>query len=83
MLCLNNNLNQTKTLYYYYSIQIASQVCQVFCGLSYLHENNIVHLDLKPENVMMSEDGNTLKIIDFGSAQKIKVHYERKICSLV
>jgi len=43
------------------------QICQ---ALSYLHSKNILHLDLKPENVVMARpDCDTIKIIDFGGAQ--------------
>lgn len=34
-------------------------------GLSFLHSNNILHLDLKPANIFVSNDG-CLKIGDFG-----------------
>ncbi len=35
-------------------------------GLHILHENSIVHKDLKPSNIMISNDGSTVSIIDFG-----------------
>ncbi|KAG6332274.1 hypothetical protein ID866_6814 [Astraeus odoratus] len=35
------------------------------CGLKYLHDNNVVHGDLKPENVMVGNSGEIL-IADFG-----------------
>ncbi|PAV56317.1 hypothetical protein WR25_15732 isoform E [Diploscapter pachys] len=42
------------------------QVCQ---GLCHMHENNYVHLDLKPENIMFTtKKSNDLKLIDFGLA---------------
>ncbi|GAQ84402.1 Serine Threonine protein kinase [Klebsormidium nitens] len=37
----------------------------VLAGLQYLHYHNIVHGDIKPENLMMSADGR-IKIGDFG-----------------
>jgi len=43
------------------------QICQ---GVEYLHDRHIVHLDLKPENIMCTErEGTTsIKIVDFGTA---------------
>ena len=39
-------------------------------GLYYLHNNNIIHCDIKPQNLMINQN-NILKIIDFGSAKDI------------
>lgn len=47
--------------------EIAIQICDI---LDYLHNNEvhpIMHLDLKPDNVMLSKKGE-VKIIDFNSA---------------
>jgi serine/threonine protein kinase len=38
---------------------------QIITGLEYIHKNNIVHRDMKPENLLLTE-GKILKIIDFG-----------------
>lgn len=38
---------------------------QCCLALQYIHEQNIIHLDLKPENIFIS-DKNELKIGDFG-----------------
>ena len=35
-------------------------------GLKYLHENGIMHKDIKPSNLMISDDGERIEIIDFG-----------------
>ncbi|KAK5579766.1 hypothetical protein RB653_009452 [Dictyostelium firmibasis] len=39
-------------------------------GLQYLHENNMVHRDLKSANIMMSVEGK-VKLIDFGLCEDI------------
>ena len=41
---------------------------QMFLGLSLLKKCNILHADLKPDNVLVNEARNTLKICDLGSA---------------
>jgi beta-lactam-binding protein with PASTA domain len=45
--------------------QIASQVCS---GLAVAHDNDVIHRDIKPQNVMIQPDGN-IKIMDFGVAR--------------
>lgn len=46
------------------------QICK---GLEYLHSKSVVHLDLKPENIVITErGGKTVKIIDFGSALRLR-----------
>ncbi|CAF3308218.1 unnamed protein product [Rotaria sp. Silwood2] len=51
------------------AIKYMRQICQ---GLQHMHENNIVHLDLKPENIMCETKTSTnVKICDFGLATKL------------
>lgn len=46
----------------------ARQICE---GVEFLHARNIIHLDLKPENVLcVTRCGNRIKIIDFGMARR-------------
>lgn len=38
---------------------------QLLDALQYLHDNNVLHLDIKPANLLISDDG-VLKVVDFG-----------------
>lgn len=40
----------------------------IVCGLEYLHFHNIVHRDIKPQNILLTKDW-LIKIGDFGQAQ--------------
>ncbi|XP_067613922.1 twitchin isoform X10 [Eurosta solidaginis] len=45
------------------------QVCE---GVRYMHERNIIHLDIKPENIMCQTRISTnVKLIDFGLATRL------------
>jgi len=41
---------------------------QVLEGLKYIHNKGLVHRDLKPDNIMVSNRTRSVKIIDFGLA---------------
>jgi len=45
--------------------KIASRICE---ALDYLHKKGVVHRDLKPQNVMLCNDGS-IRIMDFGIAR--------------
>ncbi|XP_077348224.1 myosin light chain kinase family member 4 isoform X2 [Lithobates pipiens] len=61
------------------TILFIKQICE---GIQYMHQMYIIHLDLKPENIMcVSREDYQIKIIDFGLArrykprEKLKVHF--------
>jgi serine/threonine protein kinase len=51
-------------------IEWSKKICDV---LQHMHSQTppLVHRDLKPENIMRLEDGQTIKMIDFGTARDL------------
>lgn len=47
------------------AVRIASLVCE---ALSYMHSKGVIHRDLKPQNIMLCNDGS-IRIMDFGIAR--------------
>jgi len=62
MIRMMGQLSSGKTIF------IAKQVCD---GLAEAHKLGVVHRDLKPQNVMVDEEGNS-RIMDFGIARSLK-----------
>ncbi|MBN2857388.1 MAG: protein kinase, partial [Candidatus Delongbacteria bacterium] len=62
------------------SVKFPEIVYQILDGLNYLHSNNIIHFDIKPENIfIVDEKGEpTVKILDFGLSE-IKKHNKQNI----
>ena len=53
---------------------------QLCSGVEYMHQNNMVHRDLKCENILLSKK-NVIKIADFGFARFIEPHeYSKTYC---
>ncbi|KAM9337297.1 serine/threonine-protein kinase 17A [Symphorus nematophorus] len=51
---------------------------QILEGVSFLHKNNVVHLDLKPQNILLTSSSplGDIKIVDFGLSRMVSSHQE-------
>lgn len=58
--CKQKSLNLNQALDY------LEQVC---AGLAHAHRNNVIHRDIKPQNLLLTADKKTVKIADFGVAR--------------
>ncbi len=54
------------------AVDITHQVCN---ALRYMHGNRMLHLDLKPKNIMLTQSG-IVKLIDFGLAKQYNTNGE-------
>ncbi|XP_045543293.1 obscurin isoform X4 [Salmo salar] len=52
----------------YAELHVAELLAQILSAVDYLHSRRVVHLDLKSDNMLVT-DRNVLKIVDLGSAQ--------------
>lgn len=65
---LKGVLNKMLDLHPYGESEVKSLMLQLLKGVSYLHENWVLHRDLKTANILMNDEG-ILKICDFGLAR--------------
>jgi serine/threonine protein kinase len=53
----NKEMNVRRNLGYF---------AQALCGIEYMHGQGIAHMDIKLENILINEQKNRVKVIDFG-----------------
>lgn len=64
---LKNIIKKDKVLSWKWAVNIAIQIAS---ALELAHKNGIVHRDIKPHNIIITEDG-TAKVTDFGIAKAV------------
>lgn len=52
-------------------VDACRSIGQALRGLQHAHERELVHRDLKPQNLMLSRDTGQIKILDFGLAKAV------------
>jgi serine/threonine-protein kinase len=63
---IRNQVNKTgKALNIHQALDLTIQIC---AGIGYAHRTNLVHCDVKAQNVLISRD-NRIKVADFGIAR--------------
>ena len=57
---------QAQPLYFSDETRLDAFMCQLLEALKVIHHAQVVHLDIKPTNLLLSSVNNDLRIIDFG-----------------
>lgn len=52
----------------YSEVEVRDYLWQILSAVEFLHAHHILHLDLRSENMIITEP-NLLKLLDFGNAQ--------------
>lgn len=65
------NGSAKKLIGHYEEKELWTFIEQVALGLKYLHDHDITHQDIKPDNILINSDGQYL-IIDFGISTKTR-----------
>ncbi|XP_037439050.1 disease resistance protein RGA5-like isoform X2 [Triticum dicoccoides] len=74
--CLADYLSDaSRRLQWITSYQIIKGICE---GVNYLHQQQIIHMDLKPQNVLL-DDNMMPKIADFGLSRRLSESQSRDI----
>jgi serine/threonine protein kinase len=64
-----------------YVTQTKSMMKQILQAVEFLHKNELVHRDIRPDNI--TYDGDTIKLIDFGECTNIEnVHKDLNVVAL-
>jgi serine/threonine protein kinase len=72
------NLKQAKYINNERLINLFYGLCD---GLNHIHDNNLAHRDLKPHNVLISNDGRIPILTDYGSITDRSIEIKTsKIC---
>lgn len=83
---LENYIDDCKKNQSYYShSNVKKYLSHLLHGIDGIHSKRIMHRDLKPQNILLSPNYETLKIADFGLARKISVQpeeYTVEVCTL-
>ena len=82
MYCKGKNLlSKFKETNFFEEQELASLVSQILAGVSYCHEQKVIHRDLKLENILFeNSETNSLIIADFGLAYRIKNNLPGDVC---
>ena len=67
---LSEELPPSQQLSEAHTLNLMQEICSV---LSFVHQNNVIHRDIKPQNIRRRDNDGKLVLIDFGAVKEIQV----------
>jgi len=58
---------------------VKSNMFQLLRALAFMHGKGIIHCDVKPQNILVDGNSQTIKLCDFGTARRLKFG-EQSLC---
>ena len=52
---------------------------QILSGINYMHSKKLCHRDIKPQNIILTSNGDTIKIADFSISKYFKTDHNETI----
>ncbi len=75
-----NLRRQTKAVQSPYSeVEIRKILLDLLPILKFIHENGVIHRDIKPQNIVRRQSDRRLNLIDFGSSKQLTARVQSKI----
>jgi len=57
----------------YSETSLGLYMTQILGALAHIHTSKVIHLDLKPENLILEADNKTLRLVDFGDSRNLQL----------
>jgi len=54
--------------------KVKAWLFQILMGMEYCHRQGLIHRDLKPQNILIDANTNTVKLADFGMSRRTTIH---------
>ncbi|AFZ03926.1 serine/threonine protein kinase [Calothrix sp. PCC 6303] len=54
--------------------QVTHMLWEVLSILEFIHNNGVIHRDIKPDNIIRRKSDNKLVLVDFGAVKQVKMH---------